>query len=391
MAAWQNWAGNVDCVPQHIVRPEHESEIVEWLAQAADDDLGVRVAGSGHSFMPLVATDGILFDLSSLSGIARFEHDANRAWVRAGTTLHALGELLHPAGLALQNLGDIDVQALGGALGTGTHGTGSTLPNLSARVSGLRILRADGQLVVLREDTDPDGLRAARVSLGALGVVTAARIDLVPAYRLHERVERLPMDALLTELDERVAASRHFEFFWYPGRDFAEAKHLQPTEASENDLPDVKYERIGWSHRILPSVRDDRFLEMEYSVPAAAGPDCFREIRARIGSHHPDLQWPVEYRTLHSDEAWLSTAHARETVTISIHQGQGLPHEALFADAEAIFAEHGGRPHWGKMHTQNAQSLGALYPRFEAFQSLRREWDPDGRFMNPALRRLFEA
>jgi len=389
MAEWKNWAGNVACTPRSVRAPKDEAEIVETLAEAARQQWAVRVAGSGHSFVPLVASDGIVLDLSGLSGIARFETEPARAWVRAGTKLHDLGEPLLERGLAMQNLGDIDVQALGGAIGTGTHGTGPTLQNLSARVSGLRILCADGSLRVLREDTDPDALRAARVSMGALGVVTAARIDLVPAYRLHERIERLPMDALRPELGERIAATRHFEFFWYPGRDLAEAKHLHPTDEPESDLPDRRGERIGWSHRILPSVRDDRFLEMEYSVPAADGPACFDEIRACIRAHHPQVEWPVEYRTLAADDAWLSTAHERDSVTISVHQGQGLPHEALFADAERIFAEYAGRPHWGKMHTLGAEALGRLYPRFDAFTALRDEWDPDRRFANAALERLF--
>ena len=236
MATWQNWAGNVDCAPQQIVRPHNEADVVEALARAEAQGVTVRVAGSGHSFTPLVATDGMLLDLSELRGIARMEAEHSRAWVRAGTKLSELGELLFAEGFAMENLGDVDVQALGGALGTGTHGTGPELPNLSARVSGLRILRTDGELRSVRDDTDPEGLRAARVSLGALGVITAARIDLVPAFRLHERVERLPVEAILESLDERIAATRHFEFFWYPQADRAEAKSLHPTDEPVDDF-----------------------------------------------------------------------------------------------------------------------------------------------------------
>jgi FAD/FMN-containing dehydrogenase len=389
--SWSNWAGNVRCEPRLCIDAASEAEVVAALREAERAGLAVRVAGSGHSFSPLVATDGLLLTLDGLAGIARHEPEHGRVWVRAGTKLHALGPALQALGLALENLGDVDVQALGGALATGTHGTGRTLPNLSARVSGLRLLLADGSLCVLREEDEPERLAAARVSLGALGVVTAARVDCVPAYRLHERVERMPIDACLVNLEERCAASRHFEFFWYPGRDLAETKTIQPTTLPPEALDGRKYERIGWSHEILPSERALRFVEMEYALPAAAGLDCFRAVRARMQGRHPAVAWPVEYRCLRSDDAWLSTAHGRETATLSLHQGAELPWQEFFADLEPLLRAHGGRPHWGKRHSLGEETLAPLYPRFAEFRRLRAELDPRGRFLNEHLRGLFGA
>jgi FAD/FMN-containing dehydrogenase len=387
---WRNWAGNVSCEPRVLCSAKSEADVVAALREAAREGLRVRVAGSGHSFSPLVATDGLLLSLDGLAGIARHEPEARRVWVRAGTKLHDLGHALHAHGLALENLGDVDVQALGGALATGTHGTGRALPNLSARVSGLRLVLADGSLRVVREEDEPELLAAARVSLGALGVVTAARIECVPAYRLHERVERLPIDDCLASLAERSAATRHFEFFWYPARDFAEAKAIHPTELEPEASAGKKYERIGWSHEILPSVREQRFVEMEYALPAEAGPACFRAVRARMRERHAEVLWPVEYRTLRADDAWLSTAHARETVTLSLHQDAGLPWQDFFADLEPLLREHGGRPHWGKRHCLTARELEPLYPRFDAFRRLASELDPTRRFVNAHLATLLD-
>jgi FAD/FMN-containing dehydrogenase len=388
---WTNWAGNVACEPSLRVDAASEADVVAALRQADARSLRVRVAGSGHSFSPLVATDGLLLSLDGLAGVVRHEPEQRRVWVRAGTKLSALGRALHALGLAQENLGDVDVQALGGALATGTHGTGRALPNLSARVSGLRLLLADGSLRVLRAEKEPETLAAARVSLGALGVVTAARLDCVPAHRLHERVVRMPIDTCLATLDERCAAHRHYEFFWYPARDLGEAKSLDPTELEPEAIAGRKYERIGWSHEVLPSVRELRFLEMEYALPAEAGPAAFRAVRERMRSRHPDVAWPVEYRSVRADDAWLSPAHARETVALSVHQGAELPWEAFFADLEPVLREHGGRPHWGKRHGLRAAELAALYPRFGDFRRLRAELDPQGRFLNEHLRALLDA
>ena len=389
--SWSNWAGNVRCEPRLSIDAASEAEVVAALRDAERAGSVVRVAGSGHSFSPLVATDGLLLTLDGLAGIARHEPEHGRVWVRAGTKLHALGPALHALGLALENLGDVDVQALGGALATGTHGTGRSLPNLSARVSGLRLLLADGSLRVLREEDEPERLAAARVSLGALGVVTAARIDCVPAYRLHERVERMPIAACLAALEERSAASRHFEFFWYPGRDMAETKTIQPTTLPPEAVAGQKYERIGWSHEILPTERTLRFVEMEYALPAAAGADCFRAVRERMQSRHADVAWPVEYRCVRGDAAWLSTAHGGDTVTLSLHQGAELPWQDFFADLEPLLCAHGGRPHWGKRHSLGAEALEKLYPHFDAFRRLRADLDPGGRFLNEHLRGLLGA
>ncbi len=386
--SWSNWSGSVTCTPREVARPGSEAELAALVARAEPP---LRVVGSGHSFQPLCATPGTLISLDALAGIESVDPERRLARVRAGSKLHDLGAPLRAHGLAMQNLGDVDVQALGGALATGTHGTGRELGNLSSRVEALRLVTASGETVEWRGDREPEALRAGRVSLGALGVVVAATLRLVPAYRLHERVARMPLEEVLADLDERIARHRHFEFFYFPRHDFAEVKSLDVTEAEPDALPEVKGERIGWSADVLPSVREDRFNEMEYAVPAEAGPACFEAARERLRTRHPDVVWPIEYRSLAADDAMLSHAHGRETVTISIHRDAARPFREVFADVEAVFQDHDGRPHWGKVHTRRAEELAKLYPDWERFHALRRRLDPEGRFLNDHLRELFEA
>jgi FAD/FMN-containing dehydrogenase len=385
--AWANFSGRVTCKPARFARPRDESELV--AAVRAADGRGLRVAGTGHSFTPLCACDGTLVSLDDFQGVTAIDRARRQATVRAGTKLHALGEPLLAAGLAMANMGDVDVQALAGAVSTGTHGTGPSLRNVSSQLVGARLVLASGEILELDAERDPERLDAARVSLGLLGVFSSLRLQLVPAYRLHERVWKTGIEECLAELDADVAARRHYEFWWYPHKDYAERKALSLTDAPPESVADRKGERIDWSARILPSVRELRFNEMEYSVPAAAGPECFRAVRERMRSHWPDVVWPVEYRTLAADSAWLSTAHQRDTVTISLHQDARIAPDAFFADCEPIFTAHGGRPHWGKLHTRGTAELAALYPRFAEFQSLRRELDPLGAFANAYLRELF--
>ena len=386
---WSNFSGRVAFTPGRFARPKSEAELQALVREATSAGRGVRVAGTGHSFTPLVWTDGLLLSLEELSGIESVDVETHRAVIHAGSVLRTLGEPLLGHGLAMRNMGDVDVQALAGAVSTGTHGTGSTLSNISSQVVGARLVLASGELLDFNADTDTEHLDAARVSLGLLGVFSKLTLQLVPAYRLHERTWRSDIETCLAELEANIERHRHFEFWWYPHRDFAEQKSLQPSEAEPGSVADRKRERIDWSSRILPSVRELRFNEMEYSVPTDAGPACFRAVRDRMRSRWPDVVWPVEYRTLAADSGWLSTAHARETVTISLHQDAALDCDAFFSDCEGIFRAHDGRPHWGKLHGSSSADLARLYPELQRFRRLRAELDPSGTFANAYLRELF--
>lgn len=398
-ATWQNWSGGVTCAPRRRVAPRSEAELADLLREARRDETTVRVAGSGHSFVPLCATDGLLLSLDAMQGIVATDPERREATILAGTELHRLGEPLLAAGLGLANMGDIDRQALAGAVATGTHGTGPTLGSLSTQIVGLRLLLASGDPLDCSPTREPAVFAAARLSLGLLGVVTHLTLRLLPAYRLHERSWALPFDDCLTQLDDLIAANRHFEFFWSPPDDACALKVLNPTDRAPWTAPAppaapdglARYlgpERVDWSHRIFPSDRQRRFNEIEFAVPAADGPACLRDLRTLMQRRHRDVAWPVEYRTQRADDIPLSPAQGRATVTISLHQAADRPYGPFFRDAEAIFRHYRGRPHWGKIHYHRAAELRDLYPHFEEFERVRRQLDPSGRFLNRYLRDL---
>jgi FAD/FMN-containing dehydrogenase len=388
---WSNWSGSATSRPRWRARASDESEVAAAVLRARGDGVSLRTVGAGHSQIPLAAADGGLLQLAdrdAASCIESVDTAAQRARVWAGSTLNTLGAALHEHGLAFHNLGDVDVQTLGGAIGTGTHGTGRALANLSSAVLGVRGVGADGAVFEWKAGAADAPLAAAQVSLGALGVVCSVDLQLRSSLCLHERTERLAVATALAELDERAATARHVEFFWYPARDRLDLKTLVETDFPPDALPEERYEQIDWSHRILPSVRADRFVEMEYALPEEMGIATFEAVRARMRARHPDVHWPVEFRFVAADSAWLSPASGRATATISLHQDARLPFREFFADVEPLLLEAGGRPHWGKWHSLTADELRGLYPRWEAFSTLRGECDPEGRFLNPYLREL---
>ncbi len=420
---WSNWAGNVTATPARMLRPTSEESVAAVVRRAAEDGHHVRVVGAGHSFTPLVATDGVLLTLSALSGVVAVDRDAMTATVRAGTTLADLNAQLHAAGVALENLGDIDRQSVAGAIATGTHGTGGALPGLNAQVVGMRLVDGTGAV----RDVPAETLPAARVALGALGVVTEVTLRVVPAYRLAQRVTKVPLDDLLTDWDHHVADHRHVEFYWLPYTWTTQAKFTDATDEPArgpgvrervNDVvlengavwalnqlsrfapplapvtnrliaagvTDV--ERVGDSHRVFASTRLVRFTEMEYALPRDGVREVITALDEVVRRERIPVSLPVEVRVAAADDAWLSTAYQRDSTYVAIHMIKGQDDDRWFRAAEEVFLAHGGRPHWGKRHHLDATALRLRYPRWDDFQSVRRDLDPAGVFTTPYVARV---
>lgn len=381
---WTNWAGNVDCAPRAIVVPRDEADAIAAVRAAIRDGLTIRVSGAGHSHAPLCASDGVLMSLDRLQGVRSVDRQSRRAVIGAGTRITALGEPLLAHGLALANQGDIDVQALAGAISTGTHGTGPSLGSLSTMVRGLRVIDGRGDLLDIDEST-PALLRAASVAMGSMGVILSVTLQLVPAYRLHEKLWSAPLEQTMGQLDTLIAATRHFEFFWRPDTGLCDCKALHLTNLPPDPMPNVEGERIDHSYRVFPSVRQVKHVESEWSVPAEKGPDCFREIHALMTTRYQHVRMPVEYRTVAEDNLLISPNYGRTSVTISIHEFVDRDWLSFFTDAQAIFISHDGRPHWGKWHSLRALDLFDRYPGFDAFRASRLAVDPRGVFLSPYM------
>jgi FAD-linked oxidoreductase len=418
MAHWRNWSGSVSASPQAVERPRTLGELQALVAGASR----VRVAGAGHSFMPLCETDGLLLSLEDMQGAIEVSADRTCAWVPAGWPIHRLTKALWAAGASLANQGDIDRQAIAGALATGTHGTGRTLGALSTQASAFQLVLADGALVECDAASEPDLFQAQRVSLGALGVMHRVRLNVLPAYRLRETLRVVPLEEVLAAWPDLVMRHRHVEFFVFPYADRALLKILEPVETGDDAPPSAWLEngamqlacdlaaafpglaprlqrlltsaigassRAAPAHVIFPSERSTKFEEMEYEIPAAAGPDALRAAIGEVRRRGFPIIFPFEFRAVAADDIWLSPMNGRECVSISFHQYARMPWRGAFAAVEAAFAAAGGRPHWAKRHTMTSDDVLRLYPDAQRWGEARRRVDPQAKFLNVHLRQLF--
>jgi FAD/FMN-containing dehydrogenase len=230
---WTNWAGN-QSFSAHVAAPASEDDVVALVRAALADGSGVRAAGAGHSFTPVIETTGTVLTTARLRGIERI--DAGRRHVTAlpGTTVGEFGEPLWAAGLALANQGDIDTQAIAGAVATGTHGSGLALPSFSATLRACRLVNGHGEVTEI-DGSVPELLRAAQVSVGMLGVMTSLTLEVASAYRLRERIDHQPFTDVIAQWDELVAGHRHFSFFWLPSEQSARLYNLATPPGARDD------------------------------------------------------------------------------------------------------------------------------------------------------------
>ncbi|GAA1330405.1 D-arabinono-1,4-lactone oxidase [Saccharothrix algeriensis] len=420
--SWTNWARTASAAPHRVEHPTSADAIAEAVAAAHR----VRPRGSGHSFTDIAAAPHVALDLDAWTGIA--EVSGPLVTVRAGTTLRNLNALLDGLGLALPNLGDIDAQTIAGAISTGTHGTGAGLGGLPTAVVAVELVLADGELVRCSAEERPELFAAARVGLGALGVISTVTLRCVPAFVLHARESPARLDRVLEEFDHLAAVDDHVEFHWFPHGDHVLLKrnnrvddrpaplsrlrrfyeyevvengafglvcHLaravpRTTRALNRVCGTLVSERVyrDVSHRVFVTPRRVRFVESEYAVPRAALHDVLRELRAVVGRLDHGVIVPVEVRVARGDDIWLSTAHGRDTAYVAVHQYLGMPYRRYFDAFERIADAVGGRPHWGKLHGQGAATLAPRYPRFADFRRVRAEVDPTGKFTNDYLDRV---
>ena len=400
---WTNWVGNQSFTPAFTAAPRDEEEVAALVRQVAERGLGVRVAGAGHSFTPVVETSGVRLDLAALRGVLATNPERRRATALAGTRVHDFYEPLWAAGLALRNQGDIDTQHIAGAVATATHGSGTRYTSLSGVVRGLRLVTATGETLDIGED-DPDLLHAAQVSVGMLGVVTRLELAVTDAYRLREQVGLRSWEDVMEHWDELVSGHRHFGFFWLPseesaglynlqghGERMADRCYVKVYDEVGPDVPDDDTEgrRVDRCYRIFPMVYDPNFHELEYFVPLERAPEALQAMRRLMLARLPESVYPLEVRTVGADEAFLSPQYRTATAVLSVSGTPGTDYWGYLRSVDALLAEFGARVHWGKLHFLTPERLHELYPRAGDFIALRRELDPAGVFLNEHLRPLF--
>ncbi len=387
-STFANWSGLLTSSPKIIRSITNLDEAKEAINFATERGMCIRTIGSKHSHSPILQNSGgMIITTDDLTGPITIDREKNTATIPAGMKLSSATKELWKQGYAFSNQGDVDVQSIAGLIATGVHGTGIKHPSISSLVKDVSIVTADKTLIQAAKT--PDILEAARLNLGLLGIIVDVTFNIVPRFHLHEHHWKEKIEQLIKKVDILVAENDHFEFFWDPIDDMAHAKTLNPHDGPTDSLPGQKGQYVDWAHIVFPSERNERHTEMEYSVPVEEGLACFQKIRSLILKGNHRIHWPIEYRTVAADTGWISPSRNRNTATISIHQGIDKPHEPFFREAEKVFIDFQGRPHWGKRHYMTKENLASIYGEgWENFWETQQKTDPDGLFVNTYMQNL---
>ena len=419
-AGWSNWSGGQRCNPAGIAAPADEAALGELIKTAKGP---IRPVGAGHSFTPLVPTDGTIVALDRLHGIAAHDDATKTATIQAGTRLGEMSEALYGLGQSTEILPDINKQTLAGAISTSTHGTGIAFGSLSSFVTALRLVTASGEIVECSADQQADVFNAARVGLGSLGIVTQIGLRNRGQLVLQRNTCFEPIDQLIDRAPELAQKHRHFEFYYLPFTGMAlgitndesplPPGAVPPTRDTDG-LEDLRSLRdwLAWapplrratakaiiaqfgpetltapSYQLLSTERPIRFNEMEYHIPRESLQSTLRQVVKTVEDNFPGTFFPVEVRFIKEDDIWLSPFQGRLSCSIAAHVPAEEDYKPYFAALEPLYHAVSGRPHWGKLHTLTAKELAPLYPHWEDFKRVRLALDPEGKFMTPSMQRL---
>lgn len=424
---WKNWAHTSESRPEKTFYPTSIADVCSIVKEATLQNKIVRVVGAGHSFTSLVQTDDWLVSLDRLTGIDKLNEAERTVTVFAGTRLYELGEELGKRGYSQENLGDINVQSVAGAISTGTHGTGIAFGNLSSQVTEIVLVTAMGEVLTISEEDNPYLLKAALLSLGSLGIIVKVTFNIVksPVYEFHSY--KLEYPKLEAQLEQLIESNRHFEFYLFPYSDLVQIKTMNITEKRPQKTMFYHFKNLlienylfffvseccrffprtskffsrmsakgvgtstisAYSYQLFATPRLVRFREIEYCIPIHHLTEALREVRATIEKNEYDVHFPIECRIVKADDIWLSPSYKRDSAYIAFHMYKGMPYEMYFRDMEEIMRKYEGRPHWGKMHSASKEQLHKLYPRLQDFLTVREQLDPDGLFLNSYVTELF--
>jgi FAD-linked oxidoreductase len=428
---WSNWSGLASTEPREVYAPRSTEDVVATVLAAREAGTTVKMPGSGHSFTAIAAPEHTLLLPQGIAGITSVDHEAMTVTAGAGTQLKTLNAELARQGLSLHNMGDIDEQTLAGAVSTGTHGTGGTASGLAAQLAGFTLVTGTGEVLHCDREQNSEVFELGRVGLGALGILVDVTFHVEPMFLLEAHERPMAWADLLTSYDDLTAGHHHVDAYWFPHTDHCLVKTNDRLDAplSEAEPPPrlsawVEDEllsnavfgaltRVGslapavvptlnalagqalserrysdLAHKVFTSPRRVVFKEMEYAVPRAHGLDALREVRAAIDASDWRISFPVEIRCAPADDVALSTAYGQDVLYLAFHVPKADDHVPYFLAAERILRAHGGRPHWGKVHTRMVDDLAPAYDRFGDFLDLRRRLDPDRVFDNAYLRRV---
>lgn len=389
-AIWTNCIGNQTCLPSHYYEPENMNQLQIHIHNAVLEREKIRVVGAGYSISDLVTTNGYLLNLRKLNHILSVDRNRAIVCVEAGITMKELNEQLAEYELALPNQAAINNITLGGALSCAVHGTGRT-GTLSSFIKEIDLITADEKIHNLSLASDPNAFAAARVGLGALGVIYAVKLQCEPLFYLRSTEEEWDINALMLKYKELNERNDFFQFTWnvMTGRAIViqrnRVRGLLPNSSSDIEI----------CYKALASYiidENDKDLFSEIAIPIDHLPEVIEKIK-ELANRYQALGIriaDVVVRFVEADNlSFLSPASNYPVAYLTMSIPIDYDYPLFYKEFEDSLLENGGRPHWGKINFLDYQKVSHLYgENIEKFINVKKRLDPLGTFSNDFINRI---
>lgn len=417
---WSNWSKTCSCVPKQYLEPSSLSEIQETLLTLKQSSLSLKVAGFGHSVMPIACSDDILISLRKMSGLKDYDEQSHVVTFWAGTSLKEVVKILRDKKRAITNIPVIGDVTLAGLIATGSHGTGLGLRSLMESLTSMELMTSDGTVHTFTGEQ----LNAARVHLGVLGIVVSISFQTLPEFGVLVTTERMPWKKLMADLEGLLPENPNLQFYYLPHTEEGMVTNFQETDHPWISLPDTvaavpflakcRYElaeRINglapyfnrrqvktfpqeeqilrWDQAYIFQKELPLLFGCEYAISLEDSPSALSEMKqfADQQKYTSSMVWHIRFGS--AEQGWLSPAYARDSAYISVYVYYKSTRLDYLKNMERILCRYQGRPHWGKWSDQTKEYFQSVFPKWSDFCSFRRELDPEGRFLNPMTKKIF--
>lgn len=428
---WQDWDGTVRCEASSIEYPTTEAEVAAIVKRAIDERKVVRVFGAGHSWSPLVPTDGILVNLDRLHIEPVIDTVNRKATLSAGMRLRDAGPLLQKHGLTFQNVGAITPQSIAGAMGTGTHGTGLDFGVIGSQVSAVRIVDGHGNICDYNAVDHPEEMSALRLSLGCLGIITRVTLDCVDDYSVELETSTMSYRDFIKEFDNLYKTKDRIRAYWFPRSNIVSIHRMKRVETPTKPgtiytkleiftrrwvlgvfwrlgqkchglIPLLNFieEKVGYAHVKRVGRCFDAIItplpahhqEAEVAVPLEHGNESIEMYRRKVERDRYPVNVPSEIRFTKGDDILLSPGYPNvDTCYIGGYNAIYREKDTFFEEfCEELQDNFFARPHWGKIGAPTRKEALARFPGFEKFSGIRLRFDPNNVFANEYIRKLFD-
>ncbi|MFN8236890.1 MAG: D-arabinono-1,4-lactone oxidase [Chitinophagales bacterium] len=420
-----NWAKNVQSTVNNYFQPESEEEIIALVRQYAK----IRLVGTGHSWSDICQTNEAIINLDYYNKIISIDKVNKIVKTQAGIKIWQLNQLLDKEGLALKNLGSIDRQSITGAISTGTHGSGIDFQILGSQLLEFSLIKADGSKLIINKEKDAALFNACVVNLGCMGVISEVTIQVVDAFNLHDYTTTIPFDEVIDNLDDYLAKNDHFKMWWLPPTNEIVVFLYQRTQEKVNDsrlrqflkdevLSVLVYrflvfvaklfpvlakginrlltwnmkgplDRVEKSYKVYIVPEPPLHRETEWTFDISRAKEILRAYKKFITENKYNLNFIQEIRFTKGDDFWLSACHQQSSLWLGLYCYEHENWGDMLKDYETFAQQFNGRPHWGKEFNVGKEYLQTQYPKYHDFIRLRNEMDPDKKFVNKYIERLF--